>query len=223
MASDTAAHLPADTAQDTPQDTAKRRQILDGARRTFMAMGFDGASMGQIARAAGVSKGTLYVYFDSKEALFQTIAADEIQSQGAVVFSLEADDPDIEKVLTRLGKDFVRFVCMPERMPMIRTIIAICERMPEVGRKFFEAGPANGIARLTRYLVAQNDAGMLTIDDPELAAIQFLEACLGPFLKPLLLCYATVADESEIDRSVRAAVRVFLAAYRTGPNASANS
>jgi AcrR family transcriptional regulator len=219
MATDTAAHLWADTAQDT----AKRRQILEGARKSFMALGFDGASMGHIARAAGVSKGTLYVYFDSKEALFQTIAADEIRSQGAAVFSLDADDPDIEKVLTRLGNDFVRFVCMPERVPMIRTIIAICERMPEIGRRFFEAGPANGIARLTRYLVAQHDAGAMTIDDPELAAIQFLEACLGPFLKPLLLCYVTTVGEAEIERSVRAAVRVFLAAYRTGPKASASS
>ena len=47
-------------------DSSKRRQILDGARKVFMDLGFDGASMGEIARAAGVSKGTLYVYFDDK-------------------------------------------------------------------------------------------------------------------------------------------------------------
>src|SRR3954468_21580601 len=45
------------------EDSSKRRQILDGARKVFMDLGFDGASMGEIARAAGVSKGTLYVYF----------------------------------------------------------------------------------------------------------------------------------------------------------------
>ena len=50
--------------------SAKRRQILEGARRVFLGSGFDAASMGEIARAAKVSKGTLYVYFDSKEALF---------------------------------------------------------------------------------------------------------------------------------------------------------
>src|SRR5262245_59317728 len=53
------------------QDNAKRRQIIDGAREVFLAQGFDAASMGEIARQAGVSKGTLYVYFDSKEALFE--------------------------------------------------------------------------------------------------------------------------------------------------------
>jgi AcrR family transcriptional regulator len=53
------------------EDSAKRRQIMDGARKVFLAEGFDAASMGEIARKAGVSKGTLYVYFDSKERLFE--------------------------------------------------------------------------------------------------------------------------------------------------------
>jgi len=48
-------------------ESAKRRQIIDGACRMFLAQGFDAASMGAIAREAGVSKGTLYVYFKSKE------------------------------------------------------------------------------------------------------------------------------------------------------------
>ena len=43
------------------EDGAKRRQIIEGARRVFLAQGFDAASMGEIARAAGVSKGTLCV------------------------------------------------------------------------------------------------------------------------------------------------------------------
>ena len=58
-------------------DSTKRRQILDGARRVFLDLGFDGASMGEIARAAGVSKGTLYVYFADKCGLFETIVEEE--------------------------------------------------------------------------------------------------------------------------------------------------
>src|SRR5690349_16872873 len=51
------------------QDPAKREQILEGARRVFIEMGFDAASMNDITRAAGVSKGTIYVYFANKEEL----------------------------------------------------------------------------------------------------------------------------------------------------------
>ena len=68
-----------ESAASELRDSAKRRQIIEGAREVFLAQGFDAASMGEIARKAGVSKGTLYVYFDSKERLFEainTIAAD---------------------------------------------------------------------------------------------------------------------------------------------------
>ena len=59
------------------EDSSKRRQILDGARKVFMDLGFDGASMNEIARAAGVSKGTLYVYFADKSRLFEAMVEEE--------------------------------------------------------------------------------------------------------------------------------------------------
>ena len=62
-------------------DSAKRRQIIDGARKVFLDLGFDGASMGEIARAAGVSKGTLYVYFADKYRLFEAIVEQETLEQ----------------------------------------------------------------------------------------------------------------------------------------------
>src|SRR4051812_23287347 len=65
----------------TEEESAKRRQIIDGARAVFLAQGFDAASMGEIARAAGVSKGTLYVYFKSKEDLFGAIVSLECDAQ----------------------------------------------------------------------------------------------------------------------------------------------
>jgi AcrR family transcriptional regulator len=69
-------------------DRAKCRQVLEAHGRSF-AQGFDGASMGEIARRAGVSKGTLYVYFDSKEALFEAIFEDECGLQAEQVFALD--------------------------------------------------------------------------------------------------------------------------------------
>ena len=67
-------------------DNAKRRQIMEGAREVFLAQGFDAASMGEIARKAGVSKGTLYVYFDSKEQLFEVIVHEACEAQAKACF-----------------------------------------------------------------------------------------------------------------------------------------
>src|SRR5215469_1956849 len=117
----------------SPEDSSKRRQIIEGARHVFMAQGFDAASMNEIARVAGVSKGTLYVYFQNKEELFEAIVGHECREQGERIFTLDADDHDVEGVLTRLGLGFVEFLCRPARAPKLRTVIAISERMPEVG------------------------------------------------------------------------------------------
>src|SRR3978361_612241 len=71
------------------EDSSKRRQILDGARKLFLDLGFDAASMGEIARAAGVSKGTLYVYFADKNRLFEAIVEEESLEQGKVAFNFD--------------------------------------------------------------------------------------------------------------------------------------
>jgi AefR-like transcriptional repressor, C-terminal domain len=59
--------------------------------------------------------------------------------------------------------------------------------MPEIGKVFYETGPAIGIAKLATYLEAQNRAAVIAVDDCELAAAQFLDACCQSMLfKPVL-------------------------------------
>jgi len=195
------------------QDRAKRRQIIEGARAVFLAQGFDGASMGEIARQAGVSKGTLYVYFDSKEALFEAIVEEECLAQAEQVFALDSNDHDVEAVLTRLGGAFVRFLCRPGGQSSLRTVISISERMPAIGKQFYEAGPVVGIARLGRYLEDQVAAGYLVIPDVDVAAAQFLDSCQSTMFKPLLFNFAPPPAEERINHVVGIAVRTFLAAY----------
>ena len=76
-------------------DSDKRRQILDGALEGFLAKGYDAASMSEIARASGVSKGTLYVYFKNKEELFDDIVSGVCKVQGEHDFQLDPDDHDV--------------------------------------------------------------------------------------------------------------------------------
>jgi AcrR family transcriptional regulator len=77
------------------EGSAKRRQILDGACKVFLDWGFDGASMGEIARAAGVSKGTLYVYFADKCRLFEAIVEEEVERRQLAFYFDPACDAKI--------------------------------------------------------------------------------------------------------------------------------
>ena len=121
----------------TEEDSSKRRQILEGARKMFMDLGFDGASMGEIARAAGVSKGTLYVYFADKSALFEAIVEEETLEQGKVRFNFDPER-DVVTTLTEFGQAYIAMICRPGGGSAIRTVMAIAERMPEVGRRYYE-------------------------------------------------------------------------------------
>jgi AcrR family transcriptional regulator len=193
---------------------AKRRQIIDGARRVFMSQGFDAASMGEIARSAGVSKGTLYVYFENKEQLFETIVHEECAAQAEAIFRLDADDPDVEGVLTRLLCAFVAFVCRIGAASSVRTVIAIADRMPEVGRHFYESGPGRGIDAMEAYLESQVAAGRLAVEDCRVAAAQLLESSQSPLFKPVIFNVAEPPSEEQIAYVVRIAVKAFMKAYR---------
>ena len=202
------------TAPQIAEDNVKRRQIIEGARAAFLEQGFDAASMNDIARIAGVSKGTLYVYFQNKEQLFQAICSEECLSQAESLFNFDPDDSDVEATLTRIGIDFVSLICRPEKASSARTVIAIAERMPEIGRTYYETGPARGIALLSNYLEKKVDQGILAIDDCEVVAAQLIEALLAPLFKPILFNFGKPPTEDRIRYVVGIAVRAFLAAYR---------
>lgn len=67
----------------------RRTEILSAAQRVFLERGLDAATMDEIARSAGLSKGALYLYFSSKDELFLTIACELLEELNARLASLE--------------------------------------------------------------------------------------------------------------------------------------
>jgi AcrR family transcriptional regulator len=195
------------------EDSSKRRQILDGARKVFMDLGFDGASMGEIARAAQVSKGTLYVYFADKCALFEAILEQEALQYGQVVFNFDPGR-DAETTLKEFGRAYIHLLCRPGGGSAIRTVMAIAERMPDVGRRYYARVLDKTINRLSDYLKAHAASGDLTIDDCDLAASQFMELCKASLFLPFVFQAAPAPSEERMTEVVDSATRMFLAAYR---------
>jgi AcrR family transcriptional regulator len=196
------------------EESSKRRQILDGARKVFMDLGFDGASMGEIARSAGVSKGTLYVYFDDKNRLFEAIVEEEALEQGKVAFNF---DParDVTTTLMEFGQAYIQLLCRPGGGSATRTVMAIAERMPEVGRRFYNNVIALTIARLAAYLEVHTRSGDLEIEDCQLAATQFMQMCQASLFMPFIFQAAPAPSAERIAQVVKSATRMFLAGYRT--------
>lgn len=194
-------------------DTSKRRQIIDGARKVFLDLGFDGASMGEIARAAGVSKGTLYVYFADKNRLFEAIVEEESLEQGKLAFNFDPER-DVTTTLMEFGRAFIQVLCRPGGGSSTRTVMAIAERMPEVGRRFYHNVIAHTINRFAAYLEARTRLGELAIEDFELAATQFMEMCKGSLFLPFIFQAAPAPSPERITEVVGSATRLFLAGYQ---------
>jgi AcrR family transcriptional regulator len=198
------------------EDSSKRRQILDGARKVFMDLGFDGASMNEIARSAGVSKGTLYVYFADKSRLFEAIVEDEALEKSKVVYNLDPQR-DAETTLREFGQAYIGSICRPGGGSSIRTVMAIAERMPDVGRQFYENVLAKTINRLADYLQAHVGPEDLAIDDCELAAAQFLQMCQATLFLPFVFQAEPAPSAERIAHVVDSATRMFLRTYRAKP------
>jgi AcrR family transcriptional regulator len=194
------------------EESSKRRQILDGACKVFLDLGFDGASMGDIARAAGVSKGTLYVYFADKCRLFEAIVEEAVHERRQLAFYF---DPacDIKTTLRRFGEAYIGMLCRPRGGSAARMVFAIAERMPEIGRRYYEVMIQKTINRLAEYLDGRVKQQELVIDDCQLAATQFMLMCQASLFLPFIYQVAPAPSQERITQVVDDAVRTFLAAH----------
>jgi AcrR family transcriptional regulator len=197
-------------------DPQKRRQILDGAGRIFSTLGFDAASMSDVAREAQVSKATLYVYFQDKEHLFTAICAERRDRNISEMIALLDIEKPVKAVLREFGTEMLTIISQPFVVAAHRIVIGVAERMPEVGTEFFEAGPKRMSMALAKFFDHHVAAGRLNMPDSYLAAAQFLELVLAAVFRPRL--YGAITEppaREEIEKVVASAVALFVAGYGT--------
>ena len=187
--------------------------MLDGARTVFLRDGFEGASVDDIVREAGVSKATLYSYFPDKRLLFVEVAKAECEAQSEEALAEVEGIHDVREAMTFVATRMVRFFTSDVGIQVYRIVVGESQRFPEIGREFFESGPARAKAALRCFLQEAVDAGQLMIDDIDHAANQFPELCKAGLHVELVLGLREAPSDQEIDRVVKSAVDVFLSHY----------
>jgi AcrR family transcriptional regulator len=194
-------------------DSPKARQILAGAKAAFLELGYEGTSVDELARRAGVSKATLYSHFVDKEAVFRAFINAECQEQVKRMFAIEASDETPAEVLLRIAGNYIECLVSPFAMDFFRLVVAECQRFSDIGRAFFDSGPDLAIRRLAQFLTAADARGELHVENPELAAQQFTSLCKAELFYKRLLGVKSVASPSEIHEAAKEAVATFLQAY----------
>ena len=201
---------------DTPTITRTGRkfeQVLKGARQVFMSDGFEGASVDDIARVAGVSKATLYSYFPDKRQLFMEVATTECTLMADRALELIGEDKPPREVLWIAASQLVRFLLSDFAMQCFRICVAERDRFPELGQAFYTAGPEMGRQRICEYFVDAVARGELIIDDVEMAAEQFAELCKVKLWTRAVFGIQDTFTEQEIDEVVQHAVDTFMARF----------
>lgn len=196
---------------------SKRQDIIDAASRIFLREGFSAASVNDIARRAGVSKRTLYKYFDSKTALFGAIIIHTSeQLLGTLKTARAYEDPHV--TLTAFAQSYLDLVLSPLGLDLNRAVIAELKRFPKLGLTFHAAGYERTAEALAEYLTKQDAEGTLRVPEPDILANQFLGLCLGSLRLRAYFNSAVAGDKAMIEHWIELAVSLFLRGceYRLG-------
>ena len=196
-----------------PKDPGKHVAILDAAKRLFVAQGFAGVSMDQIAAEAGVSKLTVYSHFGDKESLFsEAVRAHCEQGMPASLFVAEPEKPLRER-LTDIGRAFFAMIMTPEAIAGHRILCSPQATASDLPTMLWDAGPKRVQDAFAAMLERRIEAGELEIDDPQRAASQFFTLLKGEAHAQAVFGYACSGRVDSPEQHVAAVVELFLRAY----------
>ncbi|MEZ5890598.1 MAG: TetR/AcrR family transcriptional regulator [Xanthobacteraceae bacterium] len=128
---------------------ARREAILAAALDEFTERGFTSTRIDDVARRAGVGKGTIYLHFKDKEALFQQLVITMLGPIVAQVQGLPDDDGPVRPVLERLCALFVEEIYATKRRQVLRLIMAEGPRFPQLAEFYYRhvVEPASAVLR----------------------------------------------------------------------------
>lgn len=148
----------------------RRTAFLMAAMDEFFENGFAAARVDDIARRAGLSKGTLYLYFKSKKELFQGLidmaAAPKRQQLEKIVSEAPTATAAIEGFL-RFAPVIVRQSIVPR---IIKVMIGDSRRFPEVAQTYNQQVIERTLGLIADILKRGHDNGEFTVENPELTA-----------------------------------------------------
>jgi AcrR family transcriptional regulator len=161
---------------DKPRGRWQRRkdsrapEILDAALAVFAEKGFASARMEDIAAKAGVTKGTIYLYFQNKEAVFKSLVRDRISptvDRVVNVANFEGPSRDLLRfALLTMG----RFLTGSDLIVLPKIILAESGNFPELARFYSQEIITKGLSVMTSLIARGTERGEFRAINPDFAA-----------------------------------------------------
>jgi AcrR family transcriptional regulator len=202
-----------DPAMDlTPRQRERRQAILEAARDVFLEHGFEGSNLDQVIARCGGSKRTIYAYFGNKSELFGAVVRECSEELFADLPAAPDAGTDLAASLDAVGKRYLVLLTRGVPLSLFRTVVSEGPRFPELGRIFYERGPARAIDRIAGLLAAAEPGARLPADERRAFAAHFLGLLRDDDVHlQRLLGLRGVPSDAEIDAVVARAVAIFMA------------
>jgi len=194
---------------------SKRERVVVAASKLFLDDGYGATGMDAIAKEAGVSKATVYSYYEDKSSLFADVMVRMCEEVGGHRPLEELVGASPEDTLRTIALHWLDRVLAAVERQILQRVVAESREFPELGKKFWETGPGRIEAVVARYLADAKRRGLLDVDDPARVAASFVGQLAGLYLLPLLAGIRKRPSEAEIRRGVDDVVAGFLACRMT--------
>jgi TetR/AcrR family transcriptional repressor of mexJK operon len=207
-----------DPAEQPERNSDRRhREIREAAIGVFLANGYDGATMEDIAVRAGVSKQTVYKHFIDKQNLFAEIVlstTDQMDALVGLIAERLTDAADLAQDLEYLATSFLGALMQPRVLRLRRLVISSADRFPQIATAWYEQGFERVLGVLAKSFQGLADRHLLEVEDPSTAAEHFVGMLFWiPVNKAMFTGDDDYAATHELAPIARAATMAFLRAY----------
>lgn len=191
-------------------ESAKMSHLIEAAEDIFLAKGYHTATMSDVAKAAGMSKKTVYQLIESKAELFIVLLANH---QAKLTFPAYQEEQSVREILVQNLLCLARFILCPEQIAIVRLIMAEYTHSNDLGRVFHQKRMVKAKAQLENCLIkVAARKGMKLADAREMSAMLFGMA-LGEFHLGTLIGFRQMPTKPVLERRIRQAVDLFVTGY----------
>lgn len=197
-----------------PKDLVKRQQILEAAKALFLMHGFHGSSMNQIAKAASVTKLTVYNHFQDKENLFTCAIAETCEeSIDTRTVSLDKHS-NFHAALQQLCKLAIDLVNLPEALKLEHLLLELAAEQNPLVLPFYDASH-NKLLKVWRFFF-QQAISLNFIQDAniEKQIHLLISLLLGQRHHEVLLGIRAIPNVEERQSIVEEAIEIFMLKYQ---------
>lgn len=203
-------------ARGRPRSAQKNESILSAASALFMENGFDGTSMDEVAKRAGVSKQTVYSHFSNKEALFSASITNVIRGyfpdlEDGATFCSQSLEDDLRKIC----ETFTRLFISDDAIGMFRLLASSATLGGEnkLARLFWDAGPEFMLEQLSQVMEFWAAQGQLKMTSGLDGAKTLISLIKGPHHFQMAIGLIDHVSEKEISEHAANCTQLFLKIY----------